>query len=89
VDAALAALEGTALAQALRVSRWGCAAVNAGHVLGVALLVGAIVPLNLRLLGLWRGVPREPLVRARLAARRGRQPSPASPDILPRKQNFM
>lgn len=63
MDAALAALEGTALAQALRVSRWGCAAVNAGHVLGVALLVGAIVPLNLRLLGLWRGVPRELLVR--------------------------
>lgn len=57
------ALEGTALAQALRVSRWGYAAVNSGHVFGIALPVGAIVPLNLRLLGLWPGVPREPLVR--------------------------
>lgn len=57
MDAVLAALEGTAVAQALRISRWGYAAVNATHILGIALLVGATVPLNLRLLGLWRGVP--------------------------------
>ena len=59
----LAALEGTELAQSLRLSRWGYAAVNATHVLGIALLVGAILPLDLRLLGLWRGVPRAALVR--------------------------
>ena len=58
-----AALEGTAVAQTLRVSRWGYAAVNAAHILGIALLIGAIVPLNLRFLGLWRSVPRETLVR--------------------------
>ena len=31
--------------------------VNAAHILGLGLLVGAIVPLDLRLLGLWRQVP--------------------------------
>lgn len=47
---ALAALEATALAQHLRVSRWTYPLVNAGHVLGLALLVGAAVPMDLRLL---------------------------------------
>jgi hypothetical protein len=63
VEAALAALEGTALAQALRVSRWGYAAVNGTHILGIALLIGAIVPLNLRFLGFWPDIPRDSLVR--------------------------
>lgn len=63
MEALLAALEGTALAEALRFSRWGYAAVNTVHIFGIALLVGAIVPLNLRFLGFWRRVPREPLVR--------------------------
>ena len=63
MEAILAALEGTAVAQALRVLRWGYAAVNATHILGIALLVGAIVPLNLRLLGLWRTVPVQTLGR--------------------------
>jgi len=63
VEAFLAGLEGTSLAQALRVSRWGYAAVNAAHIFGIALLIGSIVPLNLRLLGLWRGVPLQPLAR--------------------------
>lgn len=59
----LAAVEGTPLAQGLRFSRWGYAAVNTGHVLGIALLVGSIVPLDLRLIGLWRSVPQSALVR--------------------------
>ena len=63
MEAFLAGLEGTALAQALRVSRWGYAAVNAAHIFGIALLVGSVVPLNLRLLGLWRGVPLPSLAR--------------------------
>lgn len=63
MEALLAGLEGTAVAQSLRVSRWGYAAVNAAHILGIALLVGAIVPLNLRLLGMWRTVPRQTLTR--------------------------
>jgi hypothetical protein len=59
----LAALEAGALAQGLRYSTWAYPLVNAGHLLGVALLVGGIVPLDLRLLGLWRGVPLAPLWR--------------------------
>lgn len=63
MEALLAGLEGTAVAQTLRASRWLYAAVNAAHILGIALLLGAIVPLNLRLLGRWPDVPREQLVR--------------------------
>lgn len=63
MDALLAALEGTAVAQYLRASRWGYAAVNATHILGIALLIGAIVPLNLRFLGAWRSVPHPVLAR--------------------------
>ena len=53
----LAALEAPALAEALRRSVWAYPLVNTAHILGVALLVGAIVPLDLRLLGAWRSVP--------------------------------
>lgn len=63
MEAFLAALEGTAVAQALRFSRWSYAAVNAAHICGIALLVGSIVPLNLRIFGIWRSVPRWMLVR--------------------------
>lgn len=63
MEAFFATLEGTGLAQYLRVSRWGYAAVSGAHVLGIALLVGAILPLNLRLLGLWPTIPRAHLLR--------------------------
>jgi len=66
LDAILEALGGSALAQWLRFSRWGYAAVNTAHVLGIALLVGSILPLNLRLIGVWRSVPLEPLARVLL-----------------------
>lgn len=59
----LVALEATALAGALRNSVWAYPLVNAAHILGVALLVGAIVPLDLRLLGAWRSVALAPLWR--------------------------
>lgn len=58
-----AALEATALATHLRGSRWTYPLVNAGHILGIALLVGSVVPLDLRLLGLWRSIPRETVER--------------------------
>ena len=58
-----AALEATSLAQHLRASYWAYPLVNAGHILGVALLVGAIVPLDLRLLGLWPSISPAPLWR--------------------------
>ena len=56
-----AALESTALARTLRDSVWAYPLVNTGHILGVALLVGSIVPLDLRLLGVWRTLPLGPL----------------------------
>lgn len=63
IGESLAALEATALARALRDSVWVYPLVNAGHLLGVALLVGSIIPLDLRLLWAWRSVPLEPLWR--------------------------
>jgi hypothetical protein len=36
---------------------WTYAFVNLFHILGIALLFGSILILDLRLLGLWRGVP--------------------------------
>lgn len=59
----LTALEASGLATALRNSVWLYPLVNAGHILGVALLVGGIVPLDMRLLGLWRNLPLAPLWR--------------------------
>lgn len=59
----LVALSASELATALRTSRWLYASTNTAHVLGIALLVGAILPLDLRLIGLWRGIERENLVR--------------------------
>jgi hypothetical protein len=47
---ALAGLEGTALAQHLKASRWTYPLVNAGHVLGIALLVGAVLPMDVAVL---------------------------------------
>lgn len=49
-----AALEATALAQFLKASRWVYPLVNAGHILGIALLVGSVVPMDLRILGVLR-----------------------------------
>ena len=64
MEALFAALEGTALAQTLRGSRWVYAAVNTAHIFAIALLIGSVVPLNLRLLGVWRGISREAVVLA-------------------------
>ena len=63
MEVLFAALEGTSPAQALRSSRWAYAGVNAVHIFAIALLVGSVVPLNLRLLGAWRGISREAVVR--------------------------
>jgi hypothetical protein len=58
-----AGLEATALASALRGSVWAYPLVNAGHLFGVALLVGGILPLDLRLLGMWPSLALPPLWR--------------------------
>jgi hypothetical protein len=52
----LGALQDAALIGALRRSRWVYPLVNAGHIVGLALLFGAIVPLDLRLIGCWQRV---------------------------------
>lgn len=36
---------------------WSYAIANLGHILGIATLFGSVLALDLRLLGLWRGVP--------------------------------
>ena len=56
-----AALEATEVATALRNSIWSYPLVNTAHILGVALLIGSVVPLDLRLLGLWGSIPLAPL----------------------------
>jgi len=53
----LGALQDAALVGALRRSHWVYPIVNTGHIVGLALLFGAIVPLDLRLIGFWRRVP--------------------------------
>ncbi|MEQ8664177.1 MAG: hypothetical protein RIC16_00480 [Rhodospirillales bacterium] len=64
MDGVFAALEGLPFVEAIRFSRWGYAAVNAAHILGLALVVGSTVPLNLRLLGIaWKSVDRADVVR--------------------------
>jgi hypothetical protein len=57
VQAVLAAIEASLLAQHLRASAWTYPLVSAAHILGIALLVGGIAPLDLRMAGLWRDLP--------------------------------
>ena len=54
----LAWLEQSMLGHAMRSTGvWTYGIVNLGHILGVATLFGAVLVLDLRLLGLWRTVP--------------------------------
>jgi len=62
----LTALQNLEPVAALRASRWVYPLVNAGHIAGIALLVGAILPRDLRLLGAWRSVPLDLLSRVLL-----------------------
>jgi hypothetical protein len=63
LEALAAALEATALSQTLRASIWLYPLVNTAHVVGIALLFGGIVPLDLKLVGAWPRVPLPPLAR--------------------------
>lgn len=56
-------LQDTPVADVLRQWRWAYPLVNAAHLVGVALLFGAITPLDLRLIGLWPTLPLAPLAR--------------------------
>ncbi|PXX89555.1 hypothetical protein DIT71_13570 [Marinobacter vulgaris] len=57
IEQALVSVENLAFVSALRNSTYMYPLVNAGHILGISMLVGGIVPLDLRLLGLWRHYP--------------------------------
>ena len=59
----LATIQATELSQAIRYSQMRYAVVNTAHIFGIALLVGAILPMDLRLLGVWRRVPHPELAR--------------------------
>jgi hypothetical protein len=56
-DHLLAALERAAPVEALRGSAWGYPLLEVGHLLGVALLVGPIIAIDLRLLGRGADLP--------------------------------
>lgn len=57
LESLAAELQATGLSEALRASVWLYPLVNTGHVVGIALLFGAIVPLDLRLIGVFRSAP--------------------------------
>lgn len=57
-------LEGSALGHAIRASGvWTYGILNLTHILGLSSLFGAILALDLRLLGFWRRVPLGALAR--------------------------
>ena len=47
---------------------WTYGVVNLGHILGIAMLFGAILILDLRMLGAWRALPLAALSRASVSA---------------------
>lgn len=63
IEALLACVAESRLAEWVRVSRWGYAGLSAAHVFGIALLVGAVVPLNLQRLGAFGGIGQADLAR--------------------------
>ncbi|MCL6608514.1 MAG: hypothetical protein K6T74_10510 [Geminicoccaceae bacterium] len=56
-------LEGTAASAAIRRSLWAYPLASVLHVLGLGLLLGSILALDLRLLGFARALPARPLAR--------------------------
>lgn len=66
MEALLDALAQSGAAQYLRFSRWGYAATNTAHILGVALLVGSIILMDLKLFGAWPQIAHDRLARVLL-----------------------
>lgn len=57
-------LESSALAEFLRgLGIWTYGLVNLAHILGIASLFGAVLVLDLRMMGAWRSIPMATLVR--------------------------
>jgi hypothetical protein len=64
VSSILAWLEGSPLGHAMRnAGVWTYGIVNLAHILGVSSLFGAVLVLDLRLLGCWRSVPLSAITR--------------------------
>lgn len=63
MEALLAELQTTGLAEHLRRARWSYAAVSALHIAGIAMAFGASLPLALRLLGAGRAAPLPAIAR--------------------------
>jgi len=64
VDSLLAWLEGSALGHAMRgAGVWAYGVVNLTHILGIASLFGAVLILDLRLMGVWRQVSLASIAR--------------------------
>ncbi|NRG16964.1 hypothetical protein HPQ64_04620 [Rhizobiales bacterium] len=57
------ALQTSQAALLMKSEPWLYPFVNFAHILGIALLFGAILPLDLRLMGLWRSIPLAELKR--------------------------
>lgn len=66
--AILAAVERLPAVGALKASFYAYPLVNALHILSIGMLVGAVTLMDLRILGLARGVEREPFLRVMRAA---------------------
>ncbi len=58
-----AAVSSSEFAKALKFSLYGYSLTNTAHILGIAMLVGAILPLDLRLMGLFRSIDRGQVTR--------------------------
>jgi hypothetical protein len=68
----MAWLEESALGLAMRETGvWTYAIVNLTHIFGIALLFGAIFVLDLRLMGVWRGLSLADLAKPAVAVARG------------------
>jgi hypothetical protein len=60
----MAWLEGSALAECLRgLGVWTYGLLNLAHILGISVLFGAVLVLDLRLIGLWRSIAVTSLIR--------------------------
>jgi uncharacterized protein DUF6644 len=55
-------LEQTAIADAIRTSRWMYPAIETGHYIGLSLLVGGIMLIDLRVLGFARTLPLRSMI---------------------------
>lgn len=63
LQALAADLERSQLPEIFKYAWWVYPAVNTVHIIGLALLFGSIVPLDLRMMGLWRSIPLYDLAR--------------------------